>query len=230
MDMLEVAAGQPADQIEDVGMIAERAATKTIVALGQGNPAAVAQLGHALPRKRPDRREGDIRRLHRPQFSDGPLGHQPLDPLDDRIVVQFQLDLADHAGTLHQFDHAVVLAEVECRDLHGENMNTALGRGAHLAEVLTVCRGQHGGFDLGMPVEHFFFVPIAGHALYSPAKSLFDRIVLRTSRHPVELRRFLERLEVLARVSVGQREHGDFQGFHERPPFTSRRCWRRSDS
>ena len=205
-------------------MVAQRAAAVAGIALAQVLRVAVAQLRIALPGEGEHGREGDVGGLEGLHLADGALVKQLLEAGHDRVVVQLQLDLAHDAGLLGQLDHLVVLLHVEGGDLHGQDVDAALGAQLHLAQVLLVGGGDDHGLDLRMGVQHLDVAAVAGHALNGLEEQLAGEIVGGGHGDPIQLRVLLEDLIILARMTVRHTHHGNLQRFHGINPPQSVSC------
>ena len=212
-DGVVVRTRQPADQVEDVRVVAERAAAEAFVSRRERHAFAVARLGAALPRERPHRRQGNIGRLDRQKFSQFARGDLLLQSLHDGVVVHFELDLADDPGLVDHFDHPVVLVHVEGRDLHRKDVDAALGAELHLLIVLFIRGRQHDGFDVGVFREHLFGIEVAGNAGLVELVDLLGARVGGARSDPIELLIFQERLVIFAGMAVGHAHHRDLYGF-----------------
>ena len=214
IDVIEVRAGQPADHIENMRMIAERAAAETMILRRKRNNFAVARLGIALPWERPHRRKRDIRRLNRNKFAELAGADNFLQPFDHGVVVHFEFDLADDPGPVNHFDHFVIFGHVEGRDLHREDVEPALRAELHLFKMAVIGGRDYDRFDVRMFRKHFFGIKITGNSGFVEFINLPGLLVFRTGSNPVEFRVFDQCLVIFTGVAMGHAHHCDFHGFH----------------
>ena len=149
-------------QIEDMRMVAERAAAETVVAVAERNSLSVAQLRCAQPRKCPYGRKRDICRLKRFQLADFSRFNQILHTLHNGVIMQLQLNLAGYAAFINKLYHLIIFVHVKAGNFHRENVNTALCAQTHLSEMFAVFARKNDSLDFGMRIKHCFVAVIAG--------------------------------------------------------------------